>query len=246
MDVSTASAPVPDASRPPRFTGRLVVGLAVIAVGLLFLLDAFGLPGIHDVWHYAGEWWPLLLVLIGVTKLLNAWTANERLSGLFWIAIGGLLLAYNQGWIHFNVLNVFWPLVLILLGIRIVGRALGNPRFGRGAVELTNRTHAFALLSGVTRRLSTQDFRGGDATAIMGGCEIDLRQCDITQGTAVFDVFALMGGIELYVPGEWSLRNEGLAILGGIEDSRKETAGNPAKVLVLRGQAIMGGIEIKN
>ena len=59
-------------------------------------------------------------------------------------------------------------------------------------------------------------------------------------------MFALMGGIELSVPGDWSVRNEGLAVLGGIEDSRKETSGNPNKLLVLRGQAIMGGIEIKN
>ena len=245
MDVSTTSAPVPDAGRPPRFTGRLVVGLAVIAIGLLFLLDAFGLPGIHDVWRLAGDWWPLLLILIGVTKLVNSWSGNERVSGLFWVTMGALLLAYNQGWIHFKVWNLFWPLILIMVGIRIVGRAVGGMS-GRGAVELASRTHAFALLSGVTRRLSTQDFRGGEATAIMGGCEIDLRQCDITHSPAVFDIFALMGGIELCVPGDWSVRNEGLAVLGGIEDSRKETSVNPAKLLVLRGQAIMGGIEIKN
>jgi len=245
MDVSTTSAPVPDAGRPPRFTGRLVVGLAVIAIGLLFLLDAFGLPGVHDVWHFAGEWWPLLLVIVGLSKLINSWTGNERVSGLFWIALGGLLLAYNEGWIHFRVWNLFGPLILIMVGFRLVGRALGGSN-GRGSVELASRTHAFALLSGVTRRLSSQDFHGGEATAIMGGCEIDLRQCDIAHGPAVFDMFALMGGIELSIPGDWSVRNEGLAVLGGIEDSRKETSGNPNKLLVLRGQAIMGGIEIKN
>jgi hypothetical protein len=48
------------------------------------------------------------------------------------------------------------------------------------------------------------------------------------------------------VPGDWTIRNEGLALLGAIDDSRKETAGNPSKVLILRGAAFMGGVEIKN
>ena len=102
------------------------------------------------------------------------------------------------------------------------------------------------MWSGVSRKLSTPDFRGGDASAIMGGCEIDLRQCGLASGPATIDLFALMGGIELYLPGDWTLRNEGIVIMGGVEDSRRETAGDPSKLLILRGTVLMGGIEIKN
>lgn len=256
MDAPTAtqlSTPAPDESRPPRFTGRLIIGVAVIVLGVLFLLDAFDVPGIGDVWHYVGRLWPIVFVMIGVTKLANSASNSERVGSVIWLILGGLLLASNFDLITFNVWRAFWPLLLIVFGFSLMTR--GRVKFsGRwhgapGATAWTDsgaRTSALAILSGATRRMSSPDFQGGDATSIMGGCEIDLRQCNIITSPAEFDAFALMGGIELYVPGDWTIRNEGIAILGAIEDSRKETAGNPAKVLILRGAAIMGGIEIKN
>ncbi len=259
METPTAThlpSSAPDESRPPRFTGRLIIGLAVIVVGVLFLLDAFDVPGIGDAWHYVRRLWPAVFLLIGVAKLTNSRSGGDYITASIWLLLGGLLLANNFNLISFDIWRAFWPTLLIIFGVGLVTRA-ADVRFRsrrarmRGEVsgawtETGSRTNAIALLSGATRRLSSPDFQGGDATAIMGGCEIDLRQCSILTGPAVFDVFALMGGIDLYVPGDWTIRNEGIAILGAIEDNRKETAGNASKVLVLRGAAIMGGIEIKN
>ncbi len=239
--------PVMDSGRPPRFTGRLVVGLAIIAVGVVFLLQAFHIPGADSLWDTMSDYWPVLLILVGISKLVNARFPNERFGGFVWTAAGLLLLAYNMNWIRFDVWNVIWPVLIILFGMRLVGRAMGGGMFRGGShVDASTHTHAFALWSGVVRKQSSIDFRGGEATAVMGGCDIDLRQCDITHGPAVFDAFAMMGGVEIKVPGNWEVRNEGIAILGGFDDSRKETAGDPSKVLILRGMAIMGGVEIKN
>ena len=38
-------------------------------------------------------------------------------------------------------------------------------------------------MGGVSRRSNSQAFRGADLTAVMGGCEIDLRQASIAPGT---------------------------------------------------------------
>jgi predicted membrane protein len=258
MDTPTAgplSTSAPDESRAPRFTGRLIIGLAIIVVGVLFLLDAFDVPGTGEVWHYVRRLWPVVFLLIGLTKLTNSRSSGDYIGAGIWIVIGSLLLANNFDLISFDIWRAFWPALLILFGVSMVARAADVRYVSRrargqggasGAADTGSRTSAIALLSGATRRLSSPDFQGGDATAIMGGCEIDLRQCSILSSPAVFDAFALMGGVELKIPGDWTVRNEGLAILGAIEDNRKETAGNPAKVLILRGAAIMGGIEIKN
>jgi predicted membrane protein len=81
----------------------------------------------------------------------------------------------------------------------------------------------------------------------MGGCEIDLRQAALPEGQpVVVDLFAMWGGIDLRIPGDWSVRNEAMAILGAVEDNRKEVSANPTRQIVIRGTAIMGGIEIKN
>ena len=57
------------------------------------------------------------------------------------------------------------------------------------------------------RRLARQQlaaFRGADLIAVMGGCEIDLRQAAIN-GEAVIDVFCMWGGIEIRVPEDWTV-----------------------------------------
>ncbi len=269
MDASSTtglSGPAPEVSRPPRFTGRLVVGLTIIVLGVLFLLDALDVPGIGEVWHYVSRVWPVVFVLIGLVKLPNCRTPGQFIGCSIWILVGAVLLANNFDLISFNLWRAFWPTMLILFGVSLVVRATDRSPYRRwrrrrlrgpgvgladdpgpaGPTDTESRTSSFALWSGSTRRVATPDFQGGDATAIMGGCEIDLRQCNLASGPAVFDAFALMGGVELHVPGDWTVRNEGVAILGAIEDNRKETAGNPGKVLILRGAAIMGGIELKN
>lgn len=258
MDATSGTNPQslsPDESRRPIFTGRLIISLSIILVGVLFLLDAFNIPGIGDIWHYVRRLWPVIFILIGLSKLSNSRTPGEWIGCLIWFLLGTVFLANNFDLISFNIWRAFWPAMIIIFGISMLTRAtsvrfihrVGYRSAGTGgAVDSTSRTSALAVMSTATRRVSSPDFQGGDATAFMGGCEIDLRQCNIVTSPAVFDVFALMGSIEVYVPGDWTVRNEGIAILGAIEDSRKETAGNPAKVLILRGAALMGGVEIKN
>jgi len=280
MDAPTVNVPASpqDAPRHPLFTGRLVIGLMIVAIGVLFLLEALDVPGLGDIWHYVGRLWPVVFIAVGVSKLAGGTHGHRMLPAAIWIVIGSVLLANNFDVLSFSVWRLFWPAMIILFGFLMMQRGVsrfgyrrrgrrgrywpdsgpdaamggaGGPMPGAGGDEPAGpgdpspTTTAFAFMSGITRRLSSQAFQGGDATAVMGGCEIDLRQSNIA-GAAVFDAFAFMGGIELRVPADWTVRNEVFAILGGIDDSRAQTAGSPSKVLVLRGAAIMGGIEIKN
>ena len=105
---------------------------------------------------------------------------------------------------------------------------------------------ATAILGGVNRRNNSPDFRGGDVTAIMGGCQIDLRTANITPPhEPVLEVFAMWGGIQIKVPPDWTVVCRVDPILGGFED--KTTAPkDESKRFVIRGTAVMGGIEVKN
>jgi hypothetical protein len=110
----------------------------------------------------------------------------------------------------------------------------------------TNSTMtAMAILGGVSRGNNSRTFRGADLLAIMGGCEIDLRKAAIN-GEAVIDVFAMWGGIEIRVPEDWTVVSQVFPLMGGVDDKTRPPQGATAHRLVLRGFAIMGGIEIKN
>ena len=101
-----------------------------------------------------------------------------------------------------------------------------------------------AVLGGFERRVHTQDFRGGEVTAVMGGCSLDMRGASMT-GEAVLHVFAFWGGVTLKVPPDWTVVLQGTPIMGGFEE---KTVAPPdsSKRLVVRGYAIMGGVEVRN
>jgi len=52
-----------------RNSGSFIFGLVLIAVGVLFLVDNFTYI---DVWYYAWRFWPVILILFGVNKILRA------------------------------------------------------------------------------------------------------------------------------------------------------------------------------
>jgi predicted membrane protein len=78
--------------------------------------------------------------------------------------------------------------------------------------------HATVILVGLNRKCPSQQFRGGDLTAIMGGGKIDLRDAQIQGGEAVLDIFTLMGGLEILVPPSWIVEPRFTPILGGFSD----------------------------
>ncbi|HUK13223.1 MAG TPA: DUF5668 domain-containing protein [Thermoanaerobaculaceae bacterium] len=278
---------------------RLVFGLVIILLGVMFTLDKLDVISVGDYWAY----WPVLLIAAGVARLVQPRGNHGRVSGVVIAGIGTLLLLTNLDLISDRVWH-YWPVLLVLVGAGIVWRALdggtgagwpgpGGGRWGRRAErgvwtapavapeagappsdagvaaagspgggpvfsaaapspgaapasEVASTVSAFALLGAVRRRSIGQDFRGGDLTAIMGGCELDLRGASIMSGDAVIDTFAMWGGIEIRVPEDWTVVVQGTPILGGFEDKTRHVAGDPRKVLVVRGAAVMGGVEIKN
>ena len=79
----------------------------------------------------------------------------------------------------------------------------------------------------------------------MGGCVIDLRDADMEEGTIELDCFAFWGGIEVQVSKDWEVVMQGTPILGGM-DVRTANPTGVKKRIVIKGSAIMGGVEVKN
>ncbi len=131
------------------------------------------------------------------------------------------------------------------------GTNTSTPPQGFYKSDYTNSGEDFvditAVLSNSQRIVVSKNFKGGDVTCFMGGAEINLTQADIT-GAVVMDITAIMGGVKLIVPPNWEVKSEISTIMGGVEDKR-QVAGKIIdfnKVLVLKGTAFMGGIELRS
>jgi predicted membrane protein len=217
---------------------QLVVGLTIIVFGILFLMHNFGWIEGRQYWRY----WPLILVFLGLSMLLQPAGSGGRGTGLVMGIAGGMLLLYTLGYTTIAIWQ-FWPVILVLIGIGIVWQVLRGPR---PPVDLGDDLRASAFLGGTKLNSSSKAFRGGEATAILGGCEIDLTGAEIEDTSAVLNCFAFMGGVDLRVPDEWAVSIQGTPILGGFEDKTRRPRGDAQKRLVVKGFAILGGITVKN
>lgn len=226
-----------------RISAQLVFGLIVLCVGVILMLDNMDLLYAEDYLR----WWPAIVMFYGAARLLDP-QAN-RFWSLFWIAAGGVLLLDRLDVIEFTVRD-WWPIVLIAVGGAVLWGSLrktpGQTAIlsGDEGVSDDSTLNLTAVMGGFERRNNSRDFRGGKITTIMGGCELDLRQADIRE-SATLEVFAIWGGISLKVPETWSVRLEGMPIMGGFSDETRPVAG-ATKRLIIRGSVIMGGVEIKN
>jgi predicted membrane protein len=219
--------------------GSAILGLGVLTLGLVMLLDNFGIVNGEDLAAY----WPVFLILIGVSHLVRPEGSRRVFAGVVWIVIGAVVLFSNLGFINFEIWDL-WPVVLLLIGGSLILRPFRGRRLSAG--DNVGVFEATAILGGANRRLSASNFRGGDATALLGGCEIDLRDCGSEGSPAEINTLAFWGGIHIRVPQDWEVEVRGLALLGAYEDKTRSTPGEGRKVLVIRGTAVMAGVEIGN
>jgi len=225
-----------------RASSQVVLGVLVIGVGVLFLLDNLD---IFEFRHALG-FWPLAFIIAGLIALSGKGPRSGNYVGVVLIAIGALMMLGRLGFLYVSW-GTLWPLVLIALGGLVLFRSLGP---GRARVPLDKGgavdgvVDIVAVLGGFERRLVTPDFRGGEITAIMGGCMLDLRDASIVKEAAI-DVFTVWGGINIKVPTDWTVILNGTPLMGGFSE---KTAKPPddSKRLVIRGYAIMGGVEVRN
>lgn len=242
-------------------------GLILASVGGGLLAREFGLlpPQVRFI-----DFWPLLVVFVGISALLRASGFIGILFSLAFVAFGGLLLAGNLGFLAVPTARL-WPVLLILLGLAFVmrgGRGPGRRRathlseappdqeeyddYGpeRGDRILTtdgDRLMRQVSFSGLELKIESQAWQGGELGVMAGGVEIDLRYARLDPAGAVLDIRVVMGGVDLRVPDTWQIQNDVTPLLGGADDSTRSTQGSiDAPLLRIVGTVTMGGISIHN
>lgn len=216
---------------------RAVIGAALIAMGVLALMDVIG---IFNFGAFVAVTWPLLFVVAGILVLAN--NTRNWLWGAVLIGAGTVSFLNVNNLVPFTVWEIFWPVVILLLGIRILTRTAAGDVMA--PVHAANTTDQFALMSGSEQRIVSKSYTGGRATAIMGGIELDLREATI-RDNATIEVFALMGAVDIKVPAGVNVKSEVIALLGGVEIKADTHATADAPLLIINGTVALGGVDVK-
>src|SRR6201996_2164533 len=118
----------------------------------------------------------------------------------------------------------------------------GDPdRFG---AEVTSHT-GIAILGGFSRRgdwVVPKDF---NAFMFMGGAEIDLREARFETREVNIHVVAIMGGCEIIVPEDATVRVTGIGIMGAFDHAKAGPGTPDGPVITVNGVAFMGGVSVE-
>jgi predicted membrane protein len=236
------------------FSTRLVVGVLIMLLGGTLLADNLGWI---EARHVLRSLWPLVMVAVGVMMVRRPQHRRSREGGWVLITVGIWIFLSKIGWVHVSLGQLLLPAIFLFVGGVLVFRSLRDPtdavpKSSLGATaDGASADHAefvrsFAMLSGVELRPVSRPFRGADLSAVMGGIKLDLSSARMEGDTAVIEVFAFWGGVEIYVPPDWTVASEVTTLLGGFIDKRRPTSVVPTKTLVIKGMVVMSGVEIKN
>jgi hypothetical protein len=102
-----------------RIEGRTVVGIGLLLIGALLILDNYGLVDVGPVWDF----WPLIVVLPGLVKIVQAQTMEERRHGA-WLLFVGLWLSVSFFHLFGLSFRTSWPILIIGWGTSLVLRSL--------------------------------------------------------------------------------------------------------------------------
>ena len=225
-------------NKKANINSRVTFGIILIVIGLLFLLDNLGL--LFFELPYFTFHWEYILIGLGIFFLT---TDRNKTTGTILIAIG-----------LFSLLPSFWPLLLVALGVYILlnkehHHSNASHKDSDTETEHTDFIDDVSIFSGNKKTYTSTNFRGGKITAIFGGGEINFSNCFLAEGKNFLDILTIFGGYEIRVPDDWKIYNDVVSIFGGVSDERHKDPNrvyDESKVLILKGLALFGGVEIKS
>lgn len=227
-----------------RNTGRGIIGIVLILIGVALVGRTFDIFP-HRIMRYVFSW-EMILIVLGVIFIS---TRDNKTTGWILLLIGLVFWLPDIVDIPFGVKRLLWPAILIILGVIIIIRSSVARQSVSGAESSNDYIDDIAIFGGGDKLINSNNFKGGNVTAVFGGSKIDLTKAKLAPGRNVIDVFCIFGGSTLIVPENWNVKVEVVSVFGGFSDKRyirPDTTMEIGKEIVIKGFAIFGGGEIKN
>ncbi len=223
---------------------RVMLGSILIGLGGLFFLNSL------DIFDFNfGRVifsWQFFFIVIGVYLTLN--TSRKMLGGI----IAGLGFIFILPRI-FPSIDYDGSIVVAIFMIAIGSYIILNQKKKAEQTDDLGQINKdviddVAIFGGGTKIVTSDNFRGGNVTAVFGGSEIILKGCKLADGTSSIDILAVFGGTTIVVPNDWNVVMNVTSIFGGFSNkSVKDPSSfvDQSKTLIIKGLVVFGGGELK-
>ena len=225
---------------------RFLIGFFILAAGMAILLSNLGILN-FEIKKYILRW-EMILIVLGFIFLLSH---DSKIPGVLLLLIGGALYLRDFFDFHFNFWQLFWPAMLILVGLMIILHRKFEPHHSeKKNLSDDDIIDEVAVFGGGDRTILSQNFQGGKILAIFGGSNFNLARARLAPGKNYIDVLAIFGGLKLIVPEDWNVKIDATSIFGGFSDKHRiqphSSDFKPESELVIKGFILFGGGEIRS
>ena len=222
---------------------KILWGLALIAIGGTFALNAFG---ITDIEVFFDGWWTLFII---VPCFIGIFSEREKTGNIIGLLIGVFLLLCCQNVLGFDMLwKLAIPAIIVIIGLKLIFNAVFGDKAAKMIVESRQNGNdvktGCATFSGQDMNFDGEKFDGAEISAIFGGVKCDLRNAIIEKDCAV-TASAIFGGIDIYVPDNVNVKISSNSIFGGVSEKKHRPYMENAVTLYINATCIFGGAEIK-
>ena len=145
-------------SMKKNFLVRAFFGVTIVALGGILLLRNLEIIK-FDSWNvFWGTVWAVGLILAGLMTIFSSRKASLRVWGLLLMTIGVSIGLGAYGVINISVWKIFWPVMLIAIGLTVSVGSGGRKRSKKSADDSGNEK--IAIFYGEESRVKG-DYTGG-------------------------------------------------------------------------------------
>lgn len=222
--------------------------------GLLFIFIGVGIAGnAFDLWDFTmffDGWWTFLII---VPCLISMLQNGVRTGSTIGLCIGIIFFLSYQPNIDFDVRALIVPVILIIIGFRIMFQSIfrKSPRIHNPEIHVEgkafqkgNNAEHMAFFSSNRVHIADENFMGTSLNALFGGLVLDLRDLNLKHDIEI-NASAVFGGIDIYVPREVQVKVSSVPIFGGVSNKANQNVAPGAPVIYLNATCMFGGIDIK-
>ena len=226
----------------------IIWGVAIIALGLIFGLNALGLFNI-DI--FFDGWWTLFII---VPSVISLFTEKDKLASFGFLAAGIILLLAAQNVFSYDVAwKVILAVLLVIAGLGLIIKSTFRNQNDKEVEKKVREAEKdgktmdsqMAIFSGSDRVYKDETFQGSNLVAIFGGTKLNLKNAKFDKDT-VIKAFTLFGGIDIIVPDDVKVKLKSGFIFGGFSDDRKNATEKGKYTIYIDAAGGFGGVSIKD
>ena len=208
-------------------------GIILLLIGGFFIIPrlSYIFPAMFSWvgYNFAGNFWPLLLIVAGILIIASrrtdsGWSGKTR-SRQYNRCYHNEQKEYNN---YREDSNNYYQ----------------GGNFHRSGFSPLNGSNLFNEKEYI---VLDEIFPGGNIKTVFGETVIDLRNTSLKEGETLLNLEVVFGSVKIYVPNDWYIEFRIENVLGCIEDHRMTSAtADSSKKLVIVGKCVFGGGEIRN